>query len=127
MLNLYLKVVCPYCMKDAVLTDSAEVYGGRSFGLIWLCRLDSAWVGIHKNSHNHAPLGRLANKELREWKMKAHTAFDALWKDGLMTRKAAYSKMQSLLDMTPAQAHIGKFDVEDCMRLVVKLDEEKTK
>jgi len=81
-----MKVICPYCGKNAVLTDSAVVYHGRSYGMIWLCRPCWAYVGTHKNSRKHAPLGRIANAELRDWKKKVHAAFDPLWKDGEMSR-----------------------------------------
>lgn len=77
-------VVCPYCHAEAVLVDSAEVYS-RSYGNIWLCRPCHAWVGVHTNDGLNRPLGRLADTELREWKQRAHAAFDPLWK-GKMRR-----------------------------------------
>jgi hypothetical protein len=110
-------VKCPYCLNMAVLVDSIEVYR-RSYGLIWLCRRCDAYVGTHKNSPTHAPLGRLANAELRMWKMRAHAAFDYTWQSGKMTRKQAYAKMAEVLNMTKAEAHIGKFNVDECRRLV---------
>lgn len=117
-------VTCPYCKASAVLKDSAEVYDGRSYGLIWDCRPCDAYVGVHKNSREHKPLGRLANKELRKWKIKAHAAFDHLWKTGRMKRREAYAHMQIIMGMTPKQAHIGNFDVDDCKRLVILLTED---
>ena len=71
------KVVCPYCGQVAVLVDSSIVYG-RSFGLIYLCAPCDAYVGTHKGSPRHAPLGTLANKELREARLKAHEILDPL-------------------------------------------------
>jgi len=104
-----------------MLADSAEIYGGRSYGMIWLCRPCDAYVGTHKNSKDHAPLGRLANKELREWKKKAHAVFDPLWKTGNMGRKEAYRFLCEKMNMTESQAHIGKFDVVECKKLVALL------
>ena len=80
-LEISLVVTCPYCQKPAVLEDSAVVYRWRSYGMIWRCAPCDAYVGTHKNSRQHAPLGRLANKELREWKKAAHRAFDPVWKN----------------------------------------------
>lgn len=111
-------IVCPYCNQQAKLVDSSVIYNGRSFGMIWLCKPCDAYVGTHRNSKEHVPLGRLANKELRMWKMKAHAVFDPLWRSGKMTRDAAYSMLRNVMGMTESQAHIGKFDVEDCKRLV---------
>jgi hypothetical protein len=118
------RVTCQYCGGRAVLVDSAEVYGGRSYGMIWLCRPCQAWVGVHRNSPDRAPLGRLANAELRAWKVKAHAAFDPLWKYGRMPRREAYQVMQRILDLTPIQAHIGKLDVDQCQTLVRELARE---
>jgi hypothetical protein len=116
-------VQCPYCGELAVLKDSAEVYGGRSYGPIWDCRPCDAYVGTHKNSPAHAPLGRLANAELRTWKIRAHAAFDPLWKTGGMGRSDAYALMAELLHIEPRAAHIGMFDVEQCQALVQALAE----
>ncbi len=116
-------VTCHYCGGPAELVDSARVYNGRSYGMIWDCRPCDAYVGVHRN----APLGRLANKELRGWKVKAHAAFDPLWTQGGMKRRDAYAVMQRLMGMTPDQAHIGKFDVADCQRLVEALKKPLSK
>lgn len=106
---------CPYCGSKAKLVDSTVVYG-RSYGLIWDCRPCDAYVGVHKGTTN--PLGRLANKELRKWKIKAHAAFDPLWKSGTMTRSNAYAKLATALKMDTKKVHIGMFDVETCKRVV---------
>jgi hypothetical protein len=116
-------VVCPYCGKDAVLVDSAEVYG-RSYGLIYLCRPCKAWVGVHKGTEK--PLGRLANKELREAKKAAHAAFDPLWRakirrDGCsksQARKAGYSWLAKQLGIHFSECHIGMFDVDLCEKVI---------
>lgn len=117
-----MQVTCPYCGNPAQLVDSAIVYRGRSYGLIWDCRPCDAYVGVHKNSKDHAPLGRLANAELRTWKRRAHDAFDPLWRNGYFTRKEAYAYMRDILHLTSEQAHIGKFDVGQCKRLIEALE-----
>ena len=115
---------CPYCGKPAVLTESAEVYGGRDFGMIWLCRPCSAYVGTHKNSKQHAPLGRLANAELRKWKSRAHAAFDPLWNQKMkrdqcskfVARSAGYQWLADQLHIDLNSCHIGMFDIETCQK-----------
>jgi len=134
-----LTVTCPYCSSPAVLTDSVEVYHGNSFGMIWLCRPCQAWVGVHKGTDK--PLGRLANKELRDWKIKAHAAFDPIWEAKLRHRRAGgkgksgkdsggpgykkeyargagYKWLAVQLGIPKADCHIGMFDVETCKRVV---------
>lgn len=117
------KVICPYCKKPAKLVDSAIVYGGKSYGLIWDCRPCDAYVGIHKNDGRNAPLGRLANKELRAYKRHAHSVFDPLWQSGRMSRHEAYRTLQKLMGMSPKEAHIGEFDVADCKKLIQLMEE----
>ena len=119
-----MSVICPYCQKKAELTDSAEVYGGRSYGLIWLCRPCWAYVGVHKGTTT--PLGRLANAELREWKKRAHAHFDPLWKrkierEGCLKSKArgsGYKWLANELGIAVKDCHIGMFDIDTCKRVI---------
>jgi hypothetical protein len=120
-----LKVICPYCIKPAKLVDSAVVYFGTSYGMMWLCAPCDAYVGTHKGSKQHLPLGRLANAELRKWKIRAHAAFDPLWKNGEMSRGKAYLLLQDLMGISAGQAHIGEFTVDDCKLLIQKLRERR--
>ena len=112
-------VTCPYCLKPAVLEDSAVVYHGRSYGMIWRCAPCDAYVGTHKGSTDHKPLGRLADALLRKWKIKAHAALDPLWLGGAMTRRRAYERAADLMGLR--EVHIGDFDVEQCQRLIADL------
>ena len=111
-----MNVICDYCEQETVFTDSAEVYGGRSYGMIYLCRPCKAYVGVHKNTNR--PLGRLANAELRRMKVSAHAAFDHIWKDGEYTRKQAYKWLASELGIDGKDCHIGMFDVDTCHKVV---------
>lgn len=120
-----MNVTCPYCGQEAKLVDSATIYS-RSYGMIWDCRPCDAYVGTHKSSSNHAPLGRLANAELRHWRKQAHAAFDRLWRDTTLLRREAYVLMQQIMGMTAAEAHIGQFDVEQCKQLIEKLSDLET-
>ncbi|MHB1125254.1 MAG: zinc-finger-containing protein [Ramlibacter sp.] len=55
-------VLCPYCHQPAVFMDSARVYGGRSYGMIWRCDPCDAHISADKNG---GPAGLMANRELR--------------------------------------------------------------
>jgi len=64
-------------------------------------------------------LGIPANKETKQWRIKAHDAFDQLWKvKKVMSRKRCYAWMQEVMDMTPDEAHIGRFDIPQCQKLI---------
>ena len=109
-----------------MLTDSAEVYRGHSYGMIWLCRGCKAWVGCHKNSKRNTPLGRLANASLRAAKTQAHASFDQLWKRKAATtgcshtiaRRRAYEWLSKQMGLPVGLTHIGMFDDAQCRKVV---------
>ncbi|MGD9567560.1 MAG: DUF3268 family zinc-finger domain-containing protein [Sedimentibacter sp.] len=108
---------CPYCGQQAKYVDSKVVYG-RSYGMIYLCQPCDAYVGVHKGTNE--PLGRLANKELRYWKMAAHEAFDPIWKTKKMKRNNAYKWLAEQLRLSPEETHIGMFDITMC-KIVIEI------
>lgn len=128
-------VLCPYCGNRAELVDSSVVYKGRSYGMVWLCRPCKAWVGCHKNSKVHAPMGRLANKALRDLKRAAHEAFDPLWNGPQhspipecrprFTRMEAYKWLAQKMGIHPAFCHIGRFDEEQCKQVIAIMADHK--
>ncbi|WP_213308271.1 zinc-finger-containing protein [Paraburkholderia sacchari] len=117
---------CRYCQNPARLVHPGAVgYPYRSdFGPVWICVPCEAWVGCHKGTTN--ALGGLANAELRDWKMKAHAAFDPLWqakirRDGCSrskARRAGYRWLSEQLGIPPEKTHIGYMSVEECQRVV---------
>lgn len=126
-------VTCPYCENTATLVWSTEIYGpGHDYGWMYACKPCEAWVGCHPGTQK--PLGRLANAELRQWKMNAHEAFDPLWKRDRgvnpkrhrklmkrgvkMHRSEAYSWLARQMGLHLHETHIGMFDVEQCKRVV---------
>ncbi len=111
--------------------SSAELYNGRNYGPMWLCRPCAAWVGVHNNSPRYLPLGRLANAELRAAKQAAHAVFDPLWQRKLIpdrrprqkgekkrARGDGYHWLADQLGIPFEQCHIGLFDVETCKRVI---------
>lgn len=108
--------ICPYCGGSSIHVDSSVIYG-RSYGMIYLCAPCDAYVGVHKSEPDKA-LGRLANKELREWKKEAHKYFDVIWKDGHEKRGELYKHLSNHLKIESEFCHIGMFDVEICKQVV---------
>ena len=110
-----------HCGAPAVCVDSAKVYHGRSYGLIWICtrypECDS-FVGCHGQTER--PLGTLADKETREARKAAHSAFDKLWDGSVIfrSRKEAYAWLCRAMGVPVEQAHIAMMDVGDCYRLI---------
>lgn len=116
---------CDYCGNAAKLVTGKAIYPHRpdlyrlSF---WQCKPCGAYVGCHKkeggNGDGTKPLGRLANAELRAAKTRAHAAFDPLWRERGMKRRAAYAWLAEKLGVSKAECHIGMMDVETCERVI---------
>ncbi|WP_456281635.1 DUF3268 family zinc-finger domain-containing protein [Cupriavidus sp. JZ107] len=118
--------LCRYCKQPARLTaagDPGYPYQ-RDYGPVWTCSPCAAWVGCHPGTTK--PLGGLANAELREWKVKAHAAFDPLWKRKIAkegcskghARRAGYRWLSEQLGLPIEKTHIGYMSVDECRRVV---------
>ncbi|ODV42404.1 hypothetical protein AWV79_27395 [Cupriavidus sp. UYMMa02A] len=72
--------VCDDCGNIARLAqtgDSAYPYL-EDHGPVWICVPCQAWIGVRPRSRQRAPLGRLANAELRDAKQRLHDALEPL-------------------------------------------------
>jgi hypothetical protein len=115
---------CPYCGAGLEYVTSEEHYG-RDYGTqILRCErypACDAYVGCHK--HDGRPKGTVANKELRDWRIRAHKVFDIQWqfcRDKRKGRGRAYTWMQRVMGLGQDEAHIGLFTIEQCKLLVTK-------
>ncbi len=115
--------ICPYCGATSVLRDDTFIYGSTYGGKVYVCAnfpACNAYVGCHRGSV--MPFGRMADAELRRWKMMAHDAFDRMWKTRpgpkSLRRNEAYAALSRALKIPPEEAHIGMFDVEQCKAVV---------
>ena len=123
-------IACPYCGSAAKLVGGDAIYPHRpdlQALKFWECAPCDAYVGCHKRgahadgviSDGSLPLGRLANKELRAAKSKAHAAFDPLWKERhFKSRRRAYNWLAQELRIPARDCHIGLFDLELCALVV---------
>ena len=108
-------MICPYCQKEAPWVENKAIYGrnyGKSF-MCYYCKPCDAYVGCHQNSKT--PLGTMANKELRAWRIRAHDHIDPLWKTGRMKRKEVYAFLKEKLGV---QVHVAESDLEMCKRIL---------
>lgn len=111
--------ICPYCKSSTEVVTETDIYGreykGRSMircGNYLNC---NSYVGTHKDGE---PLGRLANKQLREAKSKAHKYFDKLWNEDYIERSEAYEMLADHLGIPNKYCHIGMFRKETCDKVV---------
>lgn len=110
---------CPYCNKPSERATGKTIYPKRrdlQDKRFWICVGCDAYVGCHVGSWK--PFGRLANAELRSAKIKAHAAFDPIWRSGWLSRSSAYKWLATALNIARDRCHIGLFDVPDCNRVI---------
>lgn len=114
--------ICPYCDQVSQLTNGKEVYphiASLQKKNIYICRKCDAYVGCHPDSTK--PLGRLANVELRSWKMKTHATFDPIWRNNKdISRSGLYKWLAGELNISGSECHIGMFDIEMCKQTIDK-------
>ena len=108
---------CAECGSAMVLRDSR-------FGLFYGCAAYptcKATHGAHKATGE--PLGIPADEPTKVERMAAHALFDRLWQGGRahrkMNRYKAYGWMAAVMGLTRDEAHIGRFNAEQCQRLRV--------
>lgn len=112
-------VECGYCGNRADLITGAEKCPHRpdlAEIQLWECKPCDAYVGCHQGTIN--PKGSLANSEDRSARMKAHAAFDPIWKTGQMPRNLAYKWLTEELGIDWNDCHIGMFDKQQCAHVV---------
>lgn len=114
---------CDNCGSNKVrYTTNDEIYG-RIFGNggCYICDDCKAYVGVH-DTKNKLPLGRLANKELRDLKMKCHNLFDPLWKNTKFKRKDCYGYLANKLGLHLRETHFGWFNKEYLEKALIVLN-----
>lgn len=116
---------CPYCGCQSHIVDDTFIYKKSYGGKVYVCEnypKCDAYVGCHRD--NGKPLGRLANKQLRQMKSAVHLVFDSLWErkmkrdkcDKQTARTAAYKWLAEKMKIDFERCHIGEFDIEQCNR-----------
>ncbi|MEM6363320.1 MAG: viroplasmin family protein [Planctomycetota bacterium] len=111
-------VMCGMCDIQSEVVDGSAIYPNRpEFHRKWFyqCPRCKARVGCHPDGRS---LGTLAGSELRRARIRAHEAFDSLWKDGHMSRTKAYAWLAKNLGISRRECHIGQFDETQCESVV---------
>lgn len=112
--------ICPYCKSETQIKTETEVYGKEYKGRQIICCKNypdcDSYVGTHDDCK---PLGRLANKNLRVLKKKAHDSFDMIWKNNLVKRNEAYKLLSDYLCLPKEYTHIGMFSEITCKKVII--------
>ena len=106
-------LACPECGSPMELRQGK--IGNRHY---YACMRYPECKGAHGAHRDGTPLGIPADGATKAMRIAAHEVFDALWKDGRMTRSEAYAWMGEVMGLGPDEAHIGRFDKATCTRLI---------
>jgi len=105
---------CGECQALMVLRYSSK-YERPFYG----CSRFPECRGTHGAHKNGAPLGIPADKETKKARIKAHAAFDQIWKGHhVRNRFLAYSWMRKAMGLTDSTAHISMLTIPQCEELV---------
>jgi hypothetical protein len=110
-------VICNYCGRETKWVENKEIYGknyGNSY-MVWWCKPCDAFVGCHNNTRT--PKGSLANRELREWRKKAHAHIDPIWQSGILARGQVYFRLKKALG-GDKEIHVGNSDIDLCKKIL---------
>lgn len=102
-------VVCGDCGAPMVLRESR-------FRPFYGCTRYPDCKGSHGAHPDGRPLGTPANAATRAARIRAHNAFDPLWKTGGMSRSAAYRWLAAALGQP--EVHMSELTIEECDRVI---------
>lgn len=109
---------CPACLQPMRLEASGQRYADGQPKRYWCCRPCKLSGRANKAG---GLLGQLADARTRRARKRAHIALDRLWQGSWMTRDDAYQMVADLMGLPDAEAHIGRFDGDQCHRLIRSL------
>ncbi len=114
--------ICPYCGRRSVLKPAEYVYGENTIGVgsqLYVCSGYpdcQAYVGVHEGTQK--PKGILADSELRNKRIRAHRAIDAIVRAGCMSKDGVYSWLSDRLNIPYKETHIGYFSDYFCEQTI---------
>lgn len=95
---------------DKIYPDRPDLHGR----LFYLCGC-GAYVGAHRKTY--VPLGYPAGPATRVARQRAHSAFDRIWRHGLMSRDDAYEWLAEAMGLPGILCHIGKLNEAQAIRV----------
>lgn len=109
---------CPECDAPMVLRDS-------KYGPFYGCSMYFATKcpGSHGAHPDGAPMGTPANQAAKAARIRAHDAFDHMWRGMGMRKNDAYRWMAKAMGLSEDEAHIGMFTIAQCEKLIAAVDD----
>lgn len=119
-------VTCPECGAPMVLRTTTKFrYKSGSPRKFYGCSRYPLCQAAHGADPDGKPLGTPANKETKKARIAAHKVFDSYWEKQGLHRNQAYKLLQDIMELSPDDAHIGKFNEEQCLELIKRIERKK--
>lgn len=100
-------------MKCTIHSSRELVPTETQYGVRYSCPVGGCTVVLWAGSTSTP-----ADYETRQVRIRAHDAFDRLWKSGSLTRYACYRQLAKYLKLSREQVHIGMFDIKQCEAVI---------
>ena len=116
----YSTLRCPYCGSSVVFRSADGIYQENNRGtMLYVCSHYpecDAYVRVHEGTK--APVGTMANHDLRALRNTAQHFFDQLYKTGIMTKESAYQWLANIIQAPLSEAHIGYLGEYYCKQVI---------
>lgn len=89
----------------------------------WVCSSCGKCVSCHSGTDR--AMGSVADSNIRDWRRRAHLAFDRIWKDGLLSRERCYRELTHVLGMPADYTHIGVLTTEEQLKKTIEWSKER--
>jgi hypothetical protein len=107
--------ICRYCAGRVRKGSTREIYQ-KGDQAIYICTNCNAYVLCHRKTG--LPMGKLANAALRMMRQETHKVFDLFRKENGWTREEAYQWLARSIGLSPEDAHIANFEMDECGKVI---------
>lgn len=121
-------VTCPDCGAAMKLRVAHKAHGAMQGRPFYGCSTYPRCKATHNAHPDGAPMGIPGDASTKAARVRAHAAFDQLWKGDtrIMRRGAAYGWLEAAMGLKPGEGHIANFDVAACDRLVALIETSRS-
>ncbi len=112
------KVICAECKAPMELLPSdTYFYDNGEPRKYWVCTKAPDCNGRHGAHPDGTPLGTPGDARTKSARRQAHSTFDHWWRTRRISRGMAYKKLEEVMGLGRGEAHIGNFNVEQCLKV----------
>jgi hypothetical protein len=116
---------CPECGRPMELVEHpVYTYPAGGKRLYYRCTDRLFCTATHWAHPDGTPLGVPGDRKTKEARVLAHDALEVLRIDRGWTRRRLYRWLQQALNLSQAEAHVGRFTVAQCDEVIRRVGKE---